>query len=88
MDPHAVERAVKTTLLGRAVKIASAEDLIAMKVAAGGVQDFEDVRGILAVSHRVLDLDLLRRVARRYGPEVELRAWVFLAQNPWQPETS
>lgn len=86
MDAGAAVRAVTTSLLGRSVKIASAEDLIAMKVAAGGVQDREDVRGILDVSWKALDLNLLRRLARRYGSQVEQNVMVLLSQSPHQSE--
>jgi hypothetical protein len=46
------------------------EDLVAMKLFAGGVQDLEDVRGILQVSNERLDLALLRRLSDRYGEKV------------------
>jgi hypothetical protein len=38
---------------------------------AAGPVDIEDVRAILQVSGPRLDLPLLRRLARRYGPEEE-----------------
>jgi hypothetical protein len=56
--------------------------------ATGPGQDIEDVRGILAVSQKVLDLNLLRRLARRYGPDVEVQTWALVAQNPPEPEAS
>lgn len=88
MESAAASRGVTTSMLGTALKVASAEDLIAMKIAAGGVQHLEDVRGILAVSQKVLDLNLLRRLARRYGPDVEVQTWALVAQNPPEPEAS
>jgi hypothetical protein len=48
----------------------AAEDLIGMKIFAGGPQDMLDVRNILQVSRELLNLDLLRQVAHRYGPDV------------------
>lgn len=41
-----------------------------MKIFAGGIQDLEDARGILQVSGKKLDLNLLRNLAQRYGTEV------------------
>ena len=70
MDPGAVQRCVSASLLDSPVRIIAAEDLIAMKVFAGGPQDLEDVRGILQVSGKLLDLQLLSRLAHRYGIKV------------------
>ena len=70
MDPAAADRAIATSLLGSPVRILGAEDLVAMKAFAGGVQDLEDARGILDVSKDHLDLDLVRALCRRYGRDV------------------
>jgi hypothetical protein len=67
MDPGASARCVRELVLDSTVSILGAEDLIAMKVSAGGPQDIADVRGILAVSGDRLDLRLLKAAARRYG---------------------
>lgn len=67
MDPDAVRRCVSTTLMGSPLCLIGAEDLIAMKVFAGGAQDLADVRRILQVSGPTINLDLLRKVARGYG---------------------
>jgi hypothetical protein len=70
MDPDAVHRCASTRFLDSTVRIIAAEDLIGMKVFAGGPQDMLDVRNILQVSRELLNLDLLRQVARRYGSDV------------------
>jgi hypothetical protein len=57
-------------MLDLTVPVIAAEDLIGMKIFAGGPQDMLDVRGILQVSREHLNSDLLRRVARRYGSRV------------------
>ena len=67
MDPAASSRTVPSAILGSSVKIIGAEDLIAMKIFAGGSRDLEDVKNVLQVSGLRLDLALLRRVTRRYG---------------------
>ncbi len=69
MDPEASSRCVSAKLLDSSVRIMGAEDLIAMKVSAGGLQDLEDVRGILQVSGNLLNLELLRNLTSRYGPD-------------------
>lgn len=65
------ERMVACIKMSRVVmEIHRAEDLIGMKIFAGGTQDLTDVRGILHVSRERLNPDLLRQVARRYGADV------------------
>jgi len=73
LDPDASQRSVPATLLGAPVRMMGAEDLVAMKLFAGGPQDIEDVKGILQVSGERLDRDLLRTLARRFGDDVLLR---------------
>jgi hypothetical protein len=70
MDPDAVKRSVPMQMLDLTVPVIAAEDLIGMKIFAGGAQDMIDARGILEVSREHLNPDLLRRVARRYGSSV------------------
>ena len=70
MDPDAVHRCLSTQMLDSTVRVISAEDLIAMKLFAGGPQDVMDVRGILQVWRERLDANLLRHAARRYGVDV------------------
>jgi hypothetical protein len=69
MDFDAVSRCVSASLLDSSIRIIGAEDLIAMKIFAGGPQDLEDVRGILQVSGHLLNLDLLRSLTKRYGDD-------------------
>jgi hypothetical protein len=65
MDPAASSRAVASTLLGSPVKIIGAEDLMAMKIFAGGSRDLEDARNVLQVQGSRLDRGLLRKLVRR-----------------------
>src|SRR5262249_33843292 len=85
MDPEASGRCVSASLLDSSIRIIGAEDLIAMKISAGGVQDLEDVRGVLYISGRRLDLDLLRKLAARYGLEVSRRLEALLKEPPPGP---
>lgn len=83
MDPEVVNRCISTTLLDSPVRILGLEDLVAMKVFAGGPQDLEDVRGILQVSESILNVDLLRGLAARYGTEASRTLGHLLAKtNP------
>jgi hypothetical protein len=73
MDSKAVDRCTSGQLLDCAVRILGAEDLITMKLFAGGIQDLEDVRGILQVSSEILNVDLMRKLALNYGAAVETK---------------
>jgi len=70
LQAQAFTRTKSTTIFGATIDIIGCEDLIAMKTFAGGVQDLEDVRGILAVSGELLDFELLRNIADHYGQPV------------------
>src|SRR5438093_13069674 len=63
MGPNALRRCVNAALLDSSVRIIAAEDLIAMKIFAGGTQDVEDLRGIFHVSGDRLEMNLLRNLA-------------------------
>jgi hypothetical protein len=69
MDPDAQTRCVTSVLFDTPVRIMGAEDLVAMKVFAGGPFDLADVRGIFQVSGESLNIDLLRKNARGYGKQ-------------------
>ena len=82
MDPDAAHRCVSSAFFGSTVRIIGAEDLIGMKIFAGGSQDLQDVRGILQVSRERLNPDLLRQVARLYGADVAATLDELLLQFP------
>lgn len=62
-DSSALERASSIQFAGKQLRIIGLEDLIIMKLLAGGVQDLEDARGVLTVSADRLDLRSLRKRA-------------------------
>jgi predicted nucleotidyltransferase len=66
LDPQVLSRTVEIPFSGETIRVVSREDFIAMKCFAGGPQDLEDARIALETAER-LDLDLLRRVTRRFG---------------------
>ena len=53
-----------------------------MKVFAGGLQDLEDVRGILQVSGKLLNVDLLRKLTSRYGKDAVRKLEALLKESP------
>jgi predicted nucleotidyltransferase len=66
LDPEALSRAVDIPFGGETIRVASCEDFIAMKCFAGAPQDLEDARIALQAVEQI-DLDLLRRLTRRFG---------------------
>jgi predicted nucleotidyltransferase len=66
LDPQTLSRTVEVPFAGATLRVVSREDFIAMKCFAGRPQDLEDARIAVRTAER-LDLDLLRRVARRFG---------------------
>jgi hypothetical protein len=67
LDPEAFSRAIDVPFRGKSVRIVGREDFIAMKCFAGGPQDIADARHALRGAEAPVDLDLLRRLARRFG---------------------
>jgi hypothetical protein len=80
MDSHLLSRCVSGVLLDSPVRIIAAEDLIPMKIFAGGPQDLQDVRGILQVSGDSLNLDLVRLLSKPYGAEVTRTLEILLQE--------
>ena len=54
------ERLVFRTVGGVSVPVASAEDMIVMKVLAGRAKDLEDVRGIVSAKRGLLEIEQIR----------------------------
>jgi hypothetical protein len=67
LDPDAFTRTITVPFQGDTLRMIGREDFIAMKCYAGGPQDIADVRAALNRRDVVTDLDLLRRVTRRFG---------------------
>ncbi len=56
-----VEQATEAEVQGRRVKIARAEELIALKIIASREEDLRDVRGVLTARAGAIDLEAVRR---------------------------
>lgn len=67
LDPEVFSRAITVPFQGGSIQVIGREDFIAMKCFAGGPQDVADARLALRTDETPVDLDLLRRVTRRFG---------------------
>ncbi|MGH8223498.1 MAG: hypothetical protein ACREQZ_11050 [Woeseiaceae bacterium] len=67
IDADAFNRTVTLTLTGKPLRIMGREDFIAMKCFAGGLQDLVDAQEAISSANPPVDLDLVRRLARRFG---------------------
>ena len=67
LDPEAFTRTVTVEFHGTNLRIIGREDFIAMKCFAGGPQDIADAEEVLGTTEAPIDLDLVRRITRRFG---------------------
>ena len=67
MDPAIFSRTIEVPFMGANLRIVGREDFIAMECFAGGPQDILDAQSAYRSAQGPVDLDLLRRVARRFG---------------------
>jgi predicted nucleotidyltransferase len=67
MDPEALNRTRQVALAGATLEIVGREDFVAMKAFAGGPVDLADARAVFELERGSLDLELLRRLAQRFG---------------------
>ncbi|MEO6096401.1 MAG: nucleotidyltransferase [Fibrobacteria bacterium] len=71
LDPAFFDRALVDEFDGMKLRFASKEDLIALKVFAGGPKDIEDIKGILEVQGDAIAKDLALSLCRRFGKAAE-----------------
>ncbi len=67
----ALENTCRIEVMGKLVKIVTPEDLILLKLSAGGPRDLLDIGGILEVCETKLDWDYLERQIKTYRLEDE-----------------
>jgi predicted nucleotidyltransferase len=67
LDPAAFTRKITVPFQGELLEMIGREDFIAMKCYAGGPQDIADAHDALRRGDIATDLDLLRRLTRRFG---------------------
>jgi hypothetical protein len=80
LDPQVLSRTVEVPFSRTTIRVVSREDFIAMKCFAGGPQDLEDARVALKTTPGPVDLDLLRKVTRRFGRRAADALELLLAQ--------
>lgn len=67
LEAAAFSRAVEVPFQGKKLRVIGREDFIAMKLFANGPQDLADARHAFVIAGESLDIDMLRRLAGRYG---------------------
>jgi hypothetical protein len=67
METEAFTRTLEVPFQGSTLKFVGREDFIAMKVFAGGPVDIADATRAIAAARGSLNVELLRRLAGRYG---------------------
>jgi hypothetical protein len=81
LDPEALSRASEVAFLDGVLRIVGREDLIAMKLFAGGPQDLADARAALQLDQETLDMELLRRLSARFGRSAARALETLLAEQ-------
>jgi hypothetical protein len=69
LDPKVFTRGIEVSFQDESLRFVGREDFIAMKCFAQGPQDLLDAKAAYRSAERPLDLDLMRRVALRFGRE-------------------
>ncbi len=67
IEPQAFSRAIEVSFQGKSLLFIGREDFIAMKVFAGGPLDLTDAARAISAGRESLDLELVRRLAKRFG---------------------
>ena len=67
LDAGAFSRAIEVPLLGSSLRVVGREDFIAMKCFAGNQHDIADARHALKAANEPIDIDLVRRLSKRFG---------------------
>jgi predicted nucleotidyltransferase len=69
LDPQAFSRAIAVPFQEKTLKFIGREDFIAMKAFAGGPMDLVDAARAITAGGASIDVDLVRRLAKRFGRE-------------------
>ena len=81
LDPGFFNRASENEFEGLKLRMVSPEDLIALKLFAGGPKDLEDAQGVLEIQQSSIDKDLLLSLCKRFGAAEEIRCRKLLGSN-------
>lgn len=82
LESQAYSRAIDVPFEGQTLRFIGVEDFIAMKLFAGGPVDVLDATRALMAKRSALNLDLLRRLAGKYGGETAGALEKLLASMP------
>ncbi len=74
LDPAFFDRTIEENWDGMRLRVASVEDLIALKVFAGRPKDIEDVEGLLQIRGASIDKALTLKLCRGFGTQAT-KAW-------------
>ncbi len=70
-ERQAIARAEAMNIAGQDVLVATAEDLLVMKLFAGRPRDQQDIEGIIAAQGRSLDWDYCHQTAKALGTAID-----------------
>lgn len=71
-EQQVIRRSNLVNIIGTRVPVATAEDLILMKILAGRPQDNQDIAGMIAVQKESIDWDYCESVAIQLGEAVDI----------------
>lgn len=69
LEPQTFSRTVEVPFQGKTVRFIGREDFVAMKAFAGGPVDLLDAARAISAAGPSLDVELVRRLAKQYGPQ-------------------
>jgi predicted nucleotidyltransferase len=81
LEAEAFVRAIDVSFEGVDLRVISQEDFVAMKAFAGGPQDLVDAVNAVGIAGESIDVDLVRRLAKRYGREAASNLEKILDEN-------
>lgn len=73
LDPLAFKRGIDVPFRGETLRVVGREDFIAMKCFAGSAQDILDAQSAYRGAQGPVDVDLVRRLTRRFGRDAAER---------------
>jgi hypothetical protein len=84
LDANVYQRAIDVQLpeYTHPLRVASKEDVIAMKLFAGGPLDLQDAKRLIAVAGGTLDTELLRSLVVRFGKDAMTQYEKLLSESP------
>ena len=88
LDRTALMRTLVVPFHGTPLTVLGREDLVATKLYAAGPLDLVDAEGLVKSDRATLDVDLLRRLADRYGSATRARLETLLSATDDPPDVA